>query len=292
MIMNKLNFTKKTNTRKFIKEITFSKFSATGNDFIIIDNRANILKGINIKKLSRTICRRKTSIGADGVILIGNNNEKYYITFYNPDGSIAECCGNGLRAASVYLKKHITSGSEQTLESVDGTHEICLKKNIPKVRMNILKNSFKERILNIENSKIKGYIINSGVPHFVIFEKNINKPELMSIGKKIRYNKKLAPNGTNVNFVKKENSRKITVRTYERGVEAETLSCGTGAVASAYISRKILNLRFPIKVVTKGGELTVSEDKDKMFLSGDVKEIYDGIFDLQNIQAKSRSEYK
>ncbi|MFC1562698.1 diaminopimelate decarboxylase [candidate division KSB1 bacterium] len=273
-----LNLKRKTHP---IKEIKFSKFSATGNDFIIIDNRKNIFKGINLKRLFSTICRRKTSIGADGVILISKRNEKCYITFYNPDGSVAECCGNGLRAVSVYLKRHKILGTEQSVETADGIHEIELGENNPKVRMNISKKSFKERILNIENKKIKGYIIHSGVPHFVIFAKDIEDPKLMDTGKKIRYDKEFRPNGTNVDFVRRENLRKISVRTYERGVEAETLSCGTGAAASAYISRKILNMKLPIKVITKGGILTVSEEKNKVFLSGEVKEIYSGVFDLQ-----------
>ena len=148
------------------------------------------------------------------------------------------------------------------------------------------KRSFKEKTLSIENKKIKGYIINSGVPHFVIFVKNINAPDSMNIAKKIRYNKQFAPKGTNVNLVKKENSGKINVRTYERGVEAETQSCGTGAVASAYVSTKILKLKFPIKVITRGGNLIITEEKRKIFLSGKVKEIYSGVFNLPNFMNK------
>ncbi len=278
-----LDLKKKTAFQQIIKKIEFSKFSASGNDFIIIDNRENILKGINKKRLSKIICNRNKSIGADGVILISKKDEKHLVTFYNPDGSIAECCGNGLRAAAAYLNKYKILGSEQTIESADGSHEIKIRSKIPKIRINILKESFKEQILNIDNNKIKGYIVTSGVPHFVIFVNDINDPQLMNTAKKIRYNKTFAPKGTNVNFVKKETSGKITVRTYERGVEAETQSCGTGAVASAYISRKIFKTKFPVNVITKGGKLTVSRENGKNFLFGEVKEIYCGIFNLQGI---------
>ena len=279
---------KKKQTTKSIKNknlsIPFGKFSATGNDFIIIDNRENILKGLNLRNLFSYICQRKTSVGADGVIVIEKEEEKYRVSFYNPDGSTAESCGNGLRVLALFLMKYNTLFSEQIIESKDGIHEIKFQGNKPKVRMFIFKKSFKEKTLLIDNEKIKGYIINSGVPHFVILSKNIEDPKLMDTAKKIRFNSVFAPSGTNVDFIKKIKTDKIMIRTYERGVEAETLSCGTGAVAAYYIARKILKLKSPIKVITKGGELIISEEKGKIFLSGEVKEVYQGVFNLADIR--------
>ncbi|NVM01818.1 MAG: diaminopimelate epimerase, partial [Candidatus Helarchaeota archaeon] len=196
----------------------------------------------------------------------------------------AEICGNGLRALTLFLLKYNALGSEQIIESKDGIHEIKFQGNKPKVRMFIFKESLKEKTLHIDNKKIKGYIINSGVPHFVILTEDIENPKIMETAKKVRFNSFFEPSGTNVDFIKKTKSGKIMIRTYERGVEAETLSCGSGAVAAYYIGRKILKLKSPIKVISKGGELIVSEEKDKIFLSGEVKEVYRGIFDLADIQ--------
>jgi diaminopimelate decarboxylase len=264
--------------------IPFSKFSATGNDFIIIDNRENILKGINLKDLSIHLSKRTTSIGADGVIIIQNANKGYSVLFYNPDGSIPESCGNGIRAVSIFLHKYVNSLTEQIIESKDGIHYTFIHKNKPEVQMFVFEKSLKKLTVNINNKKLNGHFINSGVPHFVIITENIENQEPMDLAKKLRYSKIFSPDGTNVDFIKKINPNTIILRTYERGVEGETLSCGTGAVASYYIGRRTLKLKSPLNIITRGGKLTVFQKGNRIFLSGEVREVFSGVFNLKDIK--------
>ncbi|MFC1558052.1 diaminopimelate decarboxylase [candidate division KSB1 bacterium] len=275
---------KKTLQSKPSHTISFSKYSATGNDFIILDNREAILTALPIKKMFSHMCQRKLSIGADGIIVI-NKDEKYYnVSFYNADGSLAESCGNGLRAAGVYIADKIqsTAGSMQ-IETIDGKHEFLINNGLPTIGINVNRESFKEQTLTIENRIIKGYIINSGVPHYVIIKDDFDNSEFTVLARKIRYSSYFKPDGTNVNIMKKTARNTIMVRTYERGVEDETLSCGTGATACYYTGKKIMNLKSPVSVITKGGELQIFEKRGKIYLSGSVREIYKGTYELSDI---------
>ncbi len=275
---------KKTGQIKLSNTLPFSKYSATGNDFIIIDNREAILAGLPIKKMFSHMCKRKLSIGADRIIVINKDGKYYNVSFYNADGSLAESCGNGLRAAGVYIANNIKPIAVSiNIETIDGMHEFFINNGQPTIGINIKRESFKEQTLTIENINIKGYIISSGVPHYVIIEDDFDSPEFAAFARKIRYSSYFEPDGTNVNIMKKTARNKIMVRTYERGVENETFSCGTGAAACYYTGKKIMNLKSPVSVMTKGGELQIHETGRKIYLSGSVREIYKGTYELSDI---------
>jgi len=264
-----------------MKEIKFTKMSGAGNDFIVIDNYN---KKINLTaRQIEAICRRRFSVGADGLIMIEKSfkNYDFYMRFFNNDGKEAEMCGNGGRCAArfAYLKKHARKKMEFLAK--DGPHKaIITKKNIAKLKM-IEPFNMKLKIkLKIKNKIFTGHYLNTGVPHFVIFVKNLEKLDVYNLGREIRFHKFFAPHGTNVNFAQKINDIYF-IRTYERGVEAETYACGTGATASAIIINKLTNEKSPIVLKAKGGLLKVFFKKDNsgyidVWLEGPANIIYEG----------------
>ena len=275
---------KKTGQIKLSKTLPFSKYCAAGNDFIIIDNREAILAGFPFKKMFSYMCLRKLSIGADGIIVINKDGKYYNVSFYNADGSLAESCGNGLRAAGVYIADNIKpAAGSMYIETIDGMHEFLINNGQPTIGINVKRERFKEQTLIIGNRNIKGYIVNSGVPHYVIIDDDYDSPGFAALARKIRYSSYFEPEGTNVNIMKKTARNKIMVRTYERGVEDETLSCGTGAVACYYTGKQIMNLKSTVSVMTKGGKLQIYETGGKIYLSGSAREIYKGTYELADI---------
>ena len=265
-----------------MNEIKFWKMSGSGNDFILIDNRDGLIKESEMSNLSRLLCRRKLSVGADGVIFI-QNSEKYDFSwrFFNPDGTEAEMCGNGSRCVARYAYLNGIAGKRMEFETAAGPvkAEVCGRR----VKVQIF--DPKDLRLDLPLEKLIEWesadFINTGVPHVVIMVKNIDLP-VRDIGRKIRYHKLFSPSGTNVNFVKKEAEDQIRIRTYERGVEDETLSCGTGAIASALIFSIRDGAKSPVSVKTESGEiLKIYFEKEKegfknVWLEGDTNIIYEG----------------
>lgn len=263
-------------------KIDFFKYEGTGNDFIIIDNRNYLIKEYNfIKKL----CNRKYGIGADGVIIIEKNyNKNYnsiiYMKYFNSDGNESTMCGNGGRCLISYLNM-INTNDKFIFNAIDGIHNGFIKNGIIYIRMiDILIESFSKK--NINN-----IFVNTGSPHHVLFiNHNINEIDVYNEGKKIRLNNIYKKNGVNVNFVKIINNKILEIRTYERGVENETLSCGTGVIASAISSHYLNKIKINnINVLTKGGYLNVCFDIDNKYykniwLSGPVNFIFKGYINL------------
>lgn len=258
----------------------FMKVSGSGNDFIIVDNRDGLLRPS--PEYIRRLCSPKTGIGADGLILLEKSIKgfNFKMKYYNNDGYEANMCGNGGR--SVVLFSHlmgITKNKKIIFESKKGLHEAKIKnKNVVKLQLS-KPHSFKENI-TVETSygKFNGYFVDTGVPHFIIETKNLDRIDVKTIGREIRFSKIFKPEGTNVDFVNYDKNL-LKIRTYERGVEDETLSCGTGSVASALIIAKKYNKKSPITVLVKSGEkLKVYFDKDyeKVFLEGKVTPVFLG----------------
>ncbi len=252
-------------------EISFIKAHGTGNDFIVIldpEDKIN-LSASQIKEL----CRWHTGIGADGLIRIVPDEEAAFkMLYYNSDGEEATFCGNGSRVASLLTYKAGWTDSEQfTFIAGDGKHNAYIKSNnIVGVSINVL-------------SKVKqykdGFWINTGVPHLVIPVKDFSTFRNMNVNQealKWRYDERFKPEGVNVTFIAFRDG-KVFVRTYERGVERETLSCGSGAVATALISKRIFNLGSVINVVYPGGELVVYDKGTYVFLEGPAIEVFQGI---------------
>jgi diaminopimelate epimerase len=263
--------------------LDFKKMVGAGNDFIVIDSG---LKDLNV--LTKKICDRKTGIGADGVLVIEKSKiADFKMRIFNADGSEAEMCGNGLRCAVLY--KGI--GKKVKVETKAGIYEgEIIGDNRVRVKMEDPKDLRLDFPLSVNTRKIKVNFINTGVPHTVVFVQGIDKINVGAIGSVIRYHKEFRPKGTNVNFAEIMDSGNVKIRTYERGVEGETLSCGTGSVASAIIT----NYKAPsnetkgkqitdskINVHTQGGILIVgfkkviNEIRD-VYLEGEAKIVFEG----------------
>ena len=259
--------------------IQFWKMEGTGNDFILIDNRKGIVK--EKVQFARNFCQRKTGIGADGLILIEKAKEAdFTMHIFNSDGSEAEMCGNGARCAVLFAYLKGIIGKECHFQTLSGKIAAKIKGTKIKIKMGNPSDLREVTELNIDGKTFKGYHINTGVPHFILFSSNLDKISAKELGAKIRFHKFFHPQGTNVDFTKVEKD-KVSIRTYERGVEDETLSCGTGAVASALISALVNKLTSPIRVLTKGGEVTVwfqlKETKfNNVFLEGEANIVYKG----------------
>lgn len=265
--------------------ITFLKMNGCGNDFVIIDNRSKVISEEDLSDFAQKICKRRVSIGADGLLLLENSLKyDFKMRLFNPDGNEGEMCGNGARCIAKYAFLEGIANKKMIFETLAGT--ICAEVKgkyigieLPNVKINeIIKD--KQITINGQNY-IYSYLF-LGVPHCVIFLKeNLPEEDLFNLGRKIRFNKKHFPKGTNVNFVKVKNNNTLFVKTYERGVEEITLSCGTGSLSSAIISSFDKNINPPIKVKTKGGTLTIDFTRDKnifknILLLGDVKIIARG----------------
>jgi diaminopimelate epimerase len=254
----------------------FNKYQGTGNDFVIIDNRNGAFDPKNYALINK-LCDRRFGIGADGLILISDNHQHdFEMKYFNSDGHEGSMCGNGGRCSSAFAIKSGIAGKELSFQAIDGVHKARLDNNIIRLSMNDVQ----------KPQKVSGnYFINTGSPHYIIFKKNIDQIDVNSEGKKIRWSEDFLPGGTNVNFVE-INGNGIYVRTFERGVEEETLSCGTGVTASAIAS--VLSGHFDtnsVRVKTKGGDLEVSfkvtgDIISDIWLSGPATFVYEGMIEV------------
>ncbi len=260
--------------------IPFSKMSGNGNDFIIIDNRCGDFNKIVNKDFIQKVCARGLSIGADGLILIENSDKaNFKWQFYNSDGTVAEMCGNGARCAARYAYIKNIAPKIMTFETIAGIIEGYIQDNNEVKVLLTPYNSYKDDLIDIifEDVSYKPYFINTGVPHVVVFCEDVSKVDIAKVGKFLRHNKVFGEKGANVNFATVTGKDSLTVRTFERGVEGETLACGTGCTAVALISTKLKYTVSPVKVLTVGGKiLTVYSEKDKTYLQGEGRLVYDG----------------
>jgi diaminopimelate epimerase len=273
-----------------MKLIPFSKMSAGGNDFIIIDNRQNILESQRAKEYAQKVCRRKLSIGADGLILIENSKKAdFKWRFFNADGSEAEMCGNGGRCVArlAYIKG--IAPHTLTFETLAGIIKAEVMGDRVKLKLPLPYNLTCDLKIDLDGKCNIVDTITVGVPHVVMCVEDLGNCQVVKLGKMIRFSEYFKPAGTNVNFISIKNESTIAIRTYERGVEDETLACGTGAVASALISNKKKGLESPVSVLTQGGEvLTVHFTKEnqtlkEIFLEGGANLVYEGEFYPENL---------
>ena len=237
--------------------IHFYKYQATGNDFVMIDNRSSRL-AFTKEQISK-ICDRKFGVGADGLMLIENDAASdFNLLYYNSDGS-ESLCGNGSRAAVKMASALGLVNGKAKFNAYDGIHDAELLPNgIVKLRMSDV-----QSVKNVEDD----FFINTGSPHYIHFDVDVKNHLVFEEGKRIRYSDSFKPGGTNVNFVELQSNNTIFVRTYERGVENETLSCGTGVVAAALAS-SFKGFSSPVHVNTLGGALSVEFKSHKTAASG------------------------
>lgn len=258
--------------------IHFTKMSGTGNDFIVFDNRSGFFTGKESEFFER-ICRRRISVGADGVLLVeGSESADIRMRYFNRDGRESTMCGNGARCVGFFAwEKKIVDKKAFRLEASDGVHMVdVLGEWVTLGMMKPRDFRFDLGILK-EAEFTEGGFINTGVPHYVLFVDKLDVIDVTGMGSFYRSHEAF-PEGTNVNFVQCMGKNRIRVRTYERGVEEETLSCGTGCVASAVIAAKRYGYDSAIAVMTRGGELTVGFDAcfEEVSLAGLVEIVYEG----------------
>lgn len=231
----------------------FHKYQGTGNDFIIIDNRANIVPLLTVNDV-RFLCDRHFGIGADGVIIINNKEGfDFEMIYYNADGNKGTMCGNGARCSVKYVYKNGIQQGVYNFWASDGAHTAAID-NLENVRL---------KMSDVQNvvKHSADYIINTGSPHYVTFVNKIEDIDVATAGKAIRYSSTFNEVGINVNFVQTLNKETIWVRTYERGVENETLSCGTGVTAASLLQPSNKVGFNSVKVKTLGGILNVEYNK-------------------------------
>ena len=257
--------------------ISFCKFQGTGNDFIIIDNRAgayNNLTGMEVSKM----CNRHFGIGADGLMLLQNKDGyDFEMIYYNADGNIGSMCGNGGRCMVKFAHDIGIVKLNYHFLAIDGAHDATIENdNYIHLKMKDVNN------VNLQESFAT---LDTGSPHYIAFSENIDAIDIVTVGRSIRYSDPFAAEGININFVEKKDDNTIAVRTYERGVENETLSCGTGVTASALVHACQAGQN-KIKVITLGGVIQVSFEKvsdtsfNNIFLSGEVCSVFTGIYPL------------
>lgn len=262
-------------------QIPFYKIVASGNDFVVIDNREQVIK--DPIAFTKKVCALHTGVGADGILLFEKSKKaSFKMRIINSDGSEAEACGNGFRCIALYAKKILGFASEFKFESLSGMIEAKVHSN-NRVRVQLITpHGLNENEIHVNGHRLHYAFINTGVPHAVIFTDNAKKIDVQSLGKAIRYHEAFQPKGTNVNFVEIQGKNLIRVRTYERGVEAETLACGTGSTASSIISALNGYVKTPVQVKTSGGEVltvdfTLSGKKiSNVTLEGEVQIVYEG----------------
>ncbi|MBI3312456.1 MAG: diaminopimelate epimerase [Candidatus Omnitrophica bacterium] len=266
-----------------MKEIPFVKLAGCGNDFILVDARSRSLKE-NPSKLAKAWCDRKRGIGADGLLLVlPSRKGTARMRIFNSDGSEASMCGNGLRCVVWYLNGRNGSHKQIAVETGAGTMKgQVLSPGTVRIFMTPPKELRLGLRLTYRGRRYQLHSVNTGVPHAVVLGRRISRMDLKTLGPFIRRHKLFGSAGTNVNLVEVYSPHRISVRTYERGVEDETLACGTGAVASVVIAAALGRLQSPVQVKTTGGEtLTVGYQSGRrpwegLYLEGPVDLLFQG----------------
>ncbi|MFZ3105568.1 MAG: diaminopimelate epimerase [Smithella sp.] len=263
--------------------IEFYKMSGSGNDFIIIDNRDLSLNVGDLPTFARRVCARKISVGADGLFLIEpSRTVDFKWQFFNSDGSVAEMCGNGSRCVARYAYLQGIAPKEMSFETIAGIISAEVNGDIVKVKLT--DPSAVEAGIKIDADGQKFILdsIDTGVPHAVVFVDDLDDCAVFDLGRKIRRHECFQPRGTNANFATVIDRHKIRVRTYERGVEDETLACGTGMVAAVLTAAQRGLVESPTDVLVQSGEtlriyFTKKDDRfGEIYLEGKVKIVYHG----------------
>jgi diaminopimelate epimerase len=258
--------------------LEFCKYQGTGNDFIVIDDRSELCSGLKGQQVSG-LCNRRFGIGADGLVFIRRYPEvDFRMIYYNADGKEGSMCGNAGRCAVSFARKLGIIKNKAVMETYDGMHEAqILQDGTISLGMNPV---------NSIGAGEEGYLLDTGSPHLVLFKPGIDLVNVVEEGRRIRYSAPFMPDGINVNYVEPSDNE-LYVRTYERGVENETLSCGTGIVASAICSAfRTGTDKNSLRVRSRGGNLTVRFTRkgdthfDDIRLEGPAEFVFEGTIDI------------
>ncbi len=266
-----------------MEPIEFWKMSGSGNDFILIDNRDEHIQEKEMSRLVERACRRRISVGADGVIfVVPSKTCDFGWRFFNADGGEVEMCGNGGRCVSRFAFLKGIAGSNMTFETLAGP----VSAEVRSRRVKILMPKPGPALMDIDLEFQQGWVhcdfINTGVPHVVVGVEALSDHPVTTQGRAIRYHARFSPEGTNANFMIRVGPDRLALRTYERGVEDETLACGTGAIASALVGALRGMVLSPVTVETRGGEDLVihferkGDSFEKVWLEGNTTIVYEG----------------
>lgn len=261
-------------------EFPFYKMSGSGNDFIFIDNRKNIMKAVDLNIFIPKVCTRGVSIGADGLVLVEDSDiADFKWQFFNSDASVAEMCGNASRCVAKFaMLNGIVNKSKMSFETLAGVIEAEVK-SASSIKVQLtnpidLKHNYP---LKIEGKEYIVSSVNTGVPHAVIKVEDIENFDIKSFGNEVRFHEIFQPAGTNVNVYSKLDDGRLKIRTYERGVENETMACGTGTVAVSIFAVKDGLVESPVTLETQSGiELKVYLEDGKCYLEGEARVVYIG----------------
>jgi len=260
-------------------ELTFYKYQATGNDFVMLDDRQGQLASRLSRESVAKLCHRRFGIGADGLILLQSHPEYHFqMQYYNADGGVSSMCGNGGRCLVAFARDLGIEAEYYSFEAIDGLHHAKIEDGLVELQM-----TAPQGFKSLEDGQ---YWLDTGSPHYVgFFERSVADLPVVVEGKRIRNSQAFAPGGTNVNFVNVLNDSELSVRTFERGVEDETYSCGTGVTACALVHLYNTNRQSgEIKLNTPGGKLKVRLDEQgDVFLTGPAERVYFGKIDLSAI---------
>lgn len=266
--------------------LRFTKMNGAGNDFVLLDNRSGEL-ALSRQQIAR-LCDRHRGIGADGVLILEQaaNGADFRMRYYNADGGEAEMCGNGARCFARFASRTAGPREEISFETPAGVIGAELLGDLVRLKMSEPRDLQLGLELTIHGQSIKADYVDSGVPHVVVPVEDVDQVEVYSLGNKLRFHPRFAPRGANANFAEKRGARRIAIRTYERGVEAETLACGTGVVASAILFAAGENVSGPIEVIVRGGDTLEVDFKrsgdafSNVTLTGPADFVFDGTIDL------------
>jgi len=258
-------------------EIQFSKYQGTGNDFVMLDNLSGAYDGLSLAQIQQ-LCDRRFGIGADGLIKINQSSiGTFEMDYYNADGS-KSFCGNGARCAVDFAATLGIDVENVNFAAIDGLHSAARNPYQVRLKMN--------DVLAIKKDS-DAFVLHTGSPHYVLFNDDLSTENITRIGREIRYSSSYEKEGINVNLVQQVNENEIAIATYERGVEAETLSCGTGATACALVLDFLSELPLKqVKVKVKGGELTLEFERvssghyQNIYLSGPATFVFSGEIDV------------
>jgi diaminopimelate epimerase len=267
-------------------KLNFTKMNGAGNDFVMLDNR-DLRLSLDKAAIAR-ICDRHRGVGGDGLIAVepAANGATFKMRYYNADGGEAEMCGNGARCFARFAGRLAGTTGSVTFETLAGTigadllgENVCLAMSTPH-------SLALDAELMVADEKLTVHFVNTGVPHAVVFVNDLENADIVRLGRALRHHPHFAPKGTNANFATELPGGGIAIRTYERGVENETLACGTGVCAAALIFSRLTGARSPVSVTVRGGEtMQVGFDQDgdswkNVTLTGPADFVFDGTLDV------------
>jgi len=267
--------------------VPFTKMSGVGNDFIIVDNRAGILNTIGVHLFARRVCTRRMSLGADQLMLIEppTAGGDFSMRTINPDGTEVKMCGNASRCVARYAHARGLAGARMTIDTPGGPVHAWVADGGVRVQLQLTSRIDQDRAVLADGDGYAAHTVDvSGAPHAVVYlpeAANASRDAIHRLGAAIRHHA-VFPHGINVNFVQVLDRHTLWQRTFERGVEGETLACGTGAVASSVISALLGRVDSPVRVRVLGGELRVSFERrgdgfDALFLGGGARFVAEGV---------------